>query len=49
MVAVERIKQFISIPPETEWTIKECLPVANWPSKGDINIIDLKVTCSLYF
>ncbi|XP_051213046.1 ABC transporter C family member 14 isoform X1 [Lolium perenne] len=43
MVAVERIKQFISIPPETEWTIKECLPVANWPSKGDINIIDLKV------
>ncbi|KAM0900896.1 hypothetical protein ACQ4PT_020359 [Festuca glaucescens] len=43
MVAVERIKQFISIPPETEWRIKECLPVANWPSKGDINIIDLKV------
>ncbi|KAM0900890.1 hypothetical protein ACQ4PT_020354 [Festuca glaucescens] len=43
MVSVERIKQFISIPPETEWRIKECLPVANWPSKGDINIIDLKV------
>ncbi|XP_071681935.1 ABC transporter C family member 4 isoform X3 [Lolium perenne] len=43
MVSVERIKQFISIAPETEWRIKECLPVANWPSKGDINIIDLKV------
>ena len=44
MVSVERIKQFTSIPSETEWRIKGCLPVANWPAKGHIDIIDLKVT-----
>jgi ATP-binding cassette subfamily C (CFTR/MRP) protein 1 len=49
MVSVERIKQFTSIPSETEWRIKGCLPVANWPTKGDINIIDLKVSSSWYF
>uniref|UniRef100_A0ACD5WPT8 Uncharacterized protein n=1 Tax=Avena sativa TaxID=4498 RepID=A0ACD5WPT8_AVESA len=43
MVSVERIKQFTNIPSETEWRIKDCLPDANWPTKGDINIIDLKV------
>uniref|UniRef100_A0ACD5Y4A7 Uncharacterized protein n=1 Tax=Avena sativa TaxID=4498 RepID=A0ACD5Y4A7_AVESA len=43
MISVERIKQFTSIPSETEWRIKDCLPDANWPTKGDINIIDLKV------
>jgi ATP-binding cassette subfamily C (CFTR/MRP) protein 1 len=49
MVSVERIKQFTSIPSETEWRIKGCLPIANWPTKGDINIIDLKVSSSWYF
>uniref|UniRef100_A0ACD5YCW2 Uncharacterized protein n=1 Tax=Avena sativa TaxID=4498 RepID=A0ACD5YCW2_AVESA len=43
MVSIERLKQFTSIPSETEWRIKDCLPDANWPTKGDINIIDLKV------
>uniref|UniRef100_A0ACD5ZA38 Uncharacterized protein n=1 Tax=Avena sativa TaxID=4498 RepID=A0ACD5ZA38_AVESA len=43
MVSVERIKQFTTIPSEAEWRIKDCLPVANWPTRGDIDVIDLKV------
>lgn len=43
MVSVERIKQFVNIPCEAEWRIKDCLPVANWPTRGDIEVIDLKV------
>ncbi|XP_004968719.1 ABC transporter C family member 14 [Setaria italica] len=42
MVSVERIKQFTNIPSEAAWRIKECLPDANWPTKGDIDVIDLK-------
>ncbi|KAF3324683.1 ABC transporter C family member 14-like protein [Carex littledalei] len=43
MVSVERIKQFSNIPSEAEWLIEDCLPFPNWPNKGDIEIIDLKV------
>nr|CAD1816972.1 unnamed protein product [Ananas comosus var. bracteatus] len=43
MVSVERIKQFTNIPSEAPWRIKDCLPSPNWPTKGDIDIIDLKV------
>jgi ATP-binding cassette subfamily C (CFTR/MRP) protein 1 len=43
MVSVERIKQFTNIASEAEWRIKDCLPVANWPTRGDIDVIDLKV------
>lgn len=42
MVSVERIKQFTNIPSEAEWRIKDCLPDASWPTKGNIDIIDLK-------
>uniref|UniRef100_A0A0D9V0R7 ABC transporter C family member 13 n=1 Tax=Leersia perrieri TaxID=77586 RepID=A0A0D9V0R7_9ORYZ len=42
MVSVERIKQFTNIPSEAEWRIKETAPSANWPTKGNIDIIDLK-------
>ncbi|CAO2203471.1 unnamed protein product [Urochloa humidicola] len=42
MVSVERIKQFTNIPSEATWRIKDCLPDANWPTKGDIDVIDLK-------
>lgn len=42
MVSVERIKQFTNIPSEATWRIKDCLPDSNWPTKGDINVIDLK-------
>ncbi|TVU35823.1 hypothetical protein EJB05_17730, partial [Eragrostis curvula] len=43
MVSVERIVQFTNIPSEAEWSIKGCLPVANWPTDGAIDVIDLKV------
>ncbi|KAK2994509.1 hypothetical protein RJ640_001458 [Escallonia rubra] len=43
MVAVERLKQFISIPSEAAWKIKESLPSPNWPGHGDIEIEDLQV------
>ncbi|RLN23764.1 ABC transporter C family member 14-like [Panicum miliaceum] len=42
MVSVERIKQFTNIPSEAAWRIKDCLPDANWPTKGDIDVVDLK-------
>ncbi|CAD6238488.1 unnamed protein product [Miscanthus lutarioriparius] len=42
MVSVERIKQFTNIPSEAAWRIKDCLPDSNWPTKGDIDVIDLK-------
>jgi ATP-binding cassette subfamily C (CFTR/MRP) protein 2 len=47
MVSVERIKQFTNIPSEAAWRIKDCLPNANWPTKGDIDVIDLKVNYQL--
>ncbi|KAK3126734.1 hypothetical protein QOZ80_7AG0561540 [Eleusine coracana subsp. coracana] len=43
MVSVERIKQFTNISSEAEWSIKGCLPVANWPTNGAIDVTDLKV------
>ncbi|KAL6627761.1 hypothetical protein ACP70R_031487 [Stipagrostis hirtigluma subsp. patula] len=43
MVSVERIKQFTNIPSEAEWRINSCLPAANWPTNGSIDVIDLKV------
>lgn len=48
MVSVERIKQFSNIPSEAEWLIEDCLPTPNWPNKGDIEIIDLKVTLLVF-
>ncbi|PKU67612.1 ABC transporter C family member 4 [Dendrobium catenatum] len=43
MVSVERIKQFSVIPPEAPWRIEGCLPSPNWPTDGEISVIDLKV------
>ncbi|XP_047332355.1 ABC transporter C family member 14-like isoform X1 [Impatiens glandulifera] len=43
MVAVERIKQFIRIPSEAEWRKNNGLPSPNWPTKGNIEIKNLKV------
>ncbi|XP_019172874.1 PREDICTED: ABC transporter C family member 4-like [Ipomoea nil] len=43
MVSVERIKQFIKIPSEATWKIAGCLPSTDWPTRGDIEIKDLKV------
>lgn len=43
MVSVERIKQFITLPSEAAWEIKECLPSPNWPNHGHIELKDLQV------
>ncbi|KAL0928634.1 hypothetical protein M5K25_000541 [Dendrobium thyrsiflorum] len=43
MVSVERIKQFGVLPPEAPWRIEGCLPSPNWPTDGEISLIDLKV------
>lgn len=43
MVSVERIKQFIKIPPEAAWKIPGCAPPPTWPHHGEIEIKDLKV------
>jgi hypothetical protein len=47
MVSVERIKQFTNIPSEAAWRMKGCLPNTNWPTKGDIDVVDLKVNSQL--
>jgi len=44
MVAVERINQFSALPSEAAWKIEEHLPSSNWPTHGDIDIKDLKVS-----
>ncbi|CAJ1877914.1 unnamed protein product [Sphenostylis stenocarpa] len=43
MVSVERIKQFINIPSEPAWNIKDHLPPSNWPGQGSVDIKDLQV------
>ncbi|KAF9611575.1 hypothetical protein IFM89_033579 [Coptis chinensis] len=43
MISVERIKQFINIPSEAPWNIKDCLPSPNWPTHGDVDIKNLQV------
>ncbi|KAF8387849.1 hypothetical protein HHK36_026511 [Tetracentron sinense] len=43
MVSVERIKQFTTIPSEAAWRIEGCLPSPNWPSRGNIELNDLRV------
>lgn len=43
MVSVERIKQFINIPSEAEWRKTDFPVSAEWPSRGEICIKDLKV------
>lgn len=47
MVSVERIKQFLYIPSEAKWRIDDCLDDENWPTKGGIDLIDLKVRFGL--
>ncbi|KAG8083509.1 hypothetical protein GUJ93_ZPchr0015g7009 [Zizania palustris] len=44
MVAVERVNQFSNLPSEAPWKTEGCLPSPNWPTHGDIDISDLKVS-----
>ncbi|CAL5035561.1 unnamed protein product [Urochloa decumbens] len=43
MVAVERVHQYSALPSEAAWEVADCLPSPNWPSRGDIDVKDLKV------
>ncbi|CAL5035557.1 unnamed protein product [Urochloa decumbens] len=43
MVAVERVNQFSNLPSEAACKIEDNLPSSNWPTRGDIDIKDLKV------
>ncbi|KAJ1270321.1 hypothetical protein BS78_06G045100 [Paspalum vaginatum] len=43
MVSVERVHQYSTLPSEAAWEVAECLPSPNWPSRGDIDVKDLKV------
>ncbi|KAF8666092.1 hypothetical protein HU200_053802 [Digitaria exilis] len=43
MVAVERVHQYSTLPSEAAWEVTDCLPSPNWPSRGDIDVKDLKV------
>ncbi|OEL20416.1 ABC transporter C family member 4 [Dichanthelium oligosanthes] len=43
MVAVERVTQYSTLPSEAAWEVADCLPSPNWPSRGDIDVNDLKV------
>lgn len=44
MVSVERVKQFINIPTESAWVIKDTQPPPEWPSHGSVDLKHLQVT-----
>jgi hypothetical protein len=46
MVAVERVNQFSNLPSEAAWKIEDRLPSPSWPTHGDIDIKNLKVSGS---
>lgn len=43
IVSVERIKQFMHIPPEPPAIVEDKRPPISWPSKGRIELHDLKI------
>lgn len=43
MISVERIKQFMHIPEEPPAIIEDYRPPSSWPSKGRIELQELKV------
>ncbi|KAH7866679.1 hypothetical protein Vadar_023546 [Vaccinium darrowii] len=43
IISVERIKQFMHIPPEPPAIVEEKRPPSSWPSKGRIELEDLKI------
>jgi len=47
MVAVERVHQYSTLPSEAAWEVADCLPSPNWPTRGDIDVKDLKVSIIL--
>ncbi|XP_042018876.1 ABC transporter C family member 10-like, partial [Salvia splendens] len=43
IVSVERIKQYMNIPPEPLAVIPDNRPPASWPQKGRIELLELKI------
>ncbi|KAL6996353.1 ATP-binding cassette sub- C member 8 [Sarracenia purpurea var. burkii] len=43
IISVERIKQFMHIPPEPPAIVEDKRPPSSWPSKGRIELKDLKI------
>lgn len=43
MISVERIKQFMHIPPEPPAIVEDKRPQSSWPFKGRIELQELKV------
>ena len=43
MVSVERIWQYTILPEEAVWSISNCLPSLDWPTRGQIVSKRLKV------
>lgn len=46
IVSVERIKQFMNIEPEPQTVVEDNRPPSSWPSKGRVELQDLKVRMS---
>lgn len=43
MISVERMFQYTNIPCEAQLTISERTPSCQWPTKGEIEILNLQV------
>ncbi|KAJ4782163.1 ABC transporter C family member 8 [Rhynchospora pubera] len=43
IISVERIKQYMNIPPEPPTVIQACRPSPSWPSQGNIELQNLMV------
>ncbi|CAL5373911.1 unnamed protein product [Camellia sinensis] len=43
IISVERIKQFMHIPPEPPAIVEDRRPPSSWPSKGRIDLQDLRI------
>lgn len=43
VISAERIKQFMCIPPEPPAIVEDNRPPLSWPTKGRIELLDLKV------
>ncbi|KAL7259668.1 hypothetical protein ACSBR1_005537 [Camellia fascicularis] len=39
----DNVNRFTNIPSEAEWEKKDCLPSANWPTHGNVDLKDLQV------
>lgn len=48
IISIERIHQYCHIPSEAPPIIEESRPPPSWPEEGKIEIIDLKVSITIF-